>query len=172
MLVAVAATIDDLLSAHVRSRNHSLLVTWENRAMASRHVLNVEVLEARNMMTATVATAATVLDPTTTQSPTVQTLGQNALPATDVPGTWQATGSLTNAIPWALVDGNLTGLGGVTRVESLESTALGIFAPLARTGHGAALQEPLAHPRDSDADDAHSASLPEELPPPEMRLRR
>ncbi len=103
----------------------------------------------------------------------IQSLGQNALPATDVPGTWQATGSLTNAVPWALIDGNFTALGGATRVESLESTALGIFAPLARAGHGVAVQQSLLHPRDADQDDTHSANAPEELPEPsEKRLLR
>ncbi len=146
--------------------------------MLTRHTLNVEVLETRNMMTATVVGTVTLLDPTTTQSTTtqsssVQSLGQNALPATDVPGTWQSTGALTNAIPWAMIDGNFTALGGVTRVESLESTALGIFAPLARSGHGmATLQEPLTHPRDGETGDTHSASMSEDLPAPEMPMRR
>ena len=41
------------------------------------------------------------------QSPSVQALGQNAFPATDVPATWPAAGALSNATPWALVDGTI-----------------------------------------------------------------
>ena len=68
------------------------------------------------------------------QSPSVQALGQNALPATDVPATWPAAGALSNATPWALVDGTIAALGGVTRIDSLEESHLGVFAPLARAG--------------------------------------
>ncbi len=62
------------------------------------------------------------------QSASVQALGQNALPATDVPATWPAAGVLANATPWALVDGAFTALGGVTRIDSLEVGQLGNFA--------------------------------------------
>ncbi|HEY1601108.1 MAG TPA: hypothetical protein VGG64_16010 [Pirellulales bacterium] len=65
----------------------------------------------------------------------VQVLGANALPATDVPNGASTAAFATTAVPWALIDGGVNALDGVTRSESLETSALGIFARLARAGH-------------------------------------
>jgi len=98
------------------------------------------------------------------QSPSVQSLGQNALPATDVPGTWPAPGTLTNATSWALADSTFVALGSTTRIDSLEASPLGIFAPLPRGGHGAISGEQPAGK--SDTDTTHNGRAVEELPSP------
>jgi hypothetical protein len=99
------------------------------------------------------------------QTASVQSLGQNALPATDVPATWPADGALTNAMPWAPAYGTLAPLVGVTRVESAEAGALGNFVALARAGHGAILKDQPTEK--SDAKNTRSAKVVEELPSPD-----
>ena len=87
----------------------------------------------------------------TGQSANVSSLGQNALPATDVPGIW-TSGTFNNAVPWMPVDGMINSLGGVTRIESLESGPLGLFQQLGRGGHGTLPPEELP-PKSMEEDD-------------------
>lgn len=101
------------------------------------------------------------------RSAPVQALGQNALPATDIPGVWQAGGVYAVATPWKLAVSVLAPLGGVLRTDSLEVGALGNLAQLARSGHGF-LADDL--PSDTNNPDAKpKASMIEELPSPEEK---
>ncbi len=94
----------------------------------------------------------------TGQTANVSSLGQNALPATDVPGIWNS-GTFNNAVPWMPVDGMINSLGGVTRTESLESGPLGMFQQLGRGGHGTLPPEELPPKSAADEDTAMSETL-------------
>ena len=99
----------------------------------------------------------------------VQSLGQNALPATDVIGTWQAGGAQPNAVPWMPVEGMLAPVSGVTRTESLEASQLGNFVPLMRSGHDGVADETSTDR--SNTDTTRRPKRPELLPSPKQDLR-
>ena len=82
------------------------------------------------------------------QQPSVQALGQNALPATDVLPDQNA--SWGNAVAWNYAYGSMTPLAGNTRLKSVEDGALGLFQPLARGGH--ALGPEIEPPTFEDSD--------------------
>jgi hypothetical protein len=98
--------------------------------------LRIEELEGRYMLFASPA------DPPVIQSATplsaVQTLGMNALPATDVLGTAM---TFNNAVPWMASQGSMStlsqSLGGVTmRTEALGAGQLGSLNGFSRSSHG------------------------------------
>ncbi|MBI2826028.1 MAG: hypothetical protein HYX69_15190 [Planctomycetia bacterium] len=128
-----------------------------------RHFLSgASFLPAADFVSAAVVSSLPAVSP----SPSVQSLGENALPATDVPAMWPAAGSLTNAVPWALSDARMLASGGVKHIDALESGQLGLFAPLAREGHGALSDTLRAQPQKADAEATHGVTAPEELPAP------
>ncbi len=92
------------------------------------------------------------VDPNTQQT-NVFSLGQNALPATDVPATWPTNGTWGNAVPWMTADGLINSLGGATRTDSLEAGPFGLFQQLGRGGHGVLPQEELPPPKSENNDD-------------------
>lgn len=138
-----------------------------------------ETLEPRHFLSGasflpaagSVAAAELPSFPAISPTPSVQSLGENALPATDVPAMWPTDGSLTNAVPWALNDARMLASGGVKHIDSLESGQLGLFARLGRGGHGAISDTP-TQPQKTDAETSHGVTAPEELPAPgELRAR-
>jgi hypothetical protein len=91
------------------------------------------------------------------QTVNVSALGQNALPATDVPASTYT--SWANAVPWMPVDGAINSFGGVTRIDSLETGPLGLFQQLGRGGHGTAPVEELPPKSDEYESGAAQALL-------------
>lgn len=107
--------------------------------------LHIEELERRYLLFASPADPPTII-PTASATPltVVQTLGQNALPATDTVGSAMNFG---NAIPWMASQGSVStlsqSLGGVAmRTEALGVGALGSLNPFSRASHGP-LVEPI-----------------------------
>lgn len=92
------------------------------------------------------------------QQANVSSLGQNALPATDLPSTW-TNGMWANAVPWNSVDGMVNSLAGVTRIDSLETGPLGLFQQLGRGGHGVLPPEELPPKSENIEDETTQITL-------------
>jgi hypothetical protein len=104
--------------------------------------LRVEILESRQMLDATPTGLAQPVFISATPLSAVQTLGMNALPATEVPSASPSQASMSSAIPWMPAQGGIATLsqaqGGIlVTVPALAEGQLGSLIPMARSSHSA-----------------------------------